>query len=81
VYATDAGVDTLKARTGVDGANALTSTPLSDNVKEIMDRIKEFNYNAQVAFYGKKGNNYYFSLDTNGDNEPDTTIVYSSKTK
>lgn len=81
VYSTDAGVDTLKARSWVDGANALTSTPLSDNIKEIMDRIKEFNYNAQVAFYGKKGNNYYFTLDTNGDNIPDTTIVYSSKTK
>jgi len=34
-----------------------------------------------VAFYGKKNNNYYFSYDTNGDNIPDKTIVYSSLTK
>lgn len=81
VYFTDTGVDTLKTRQGVSGSNALGSDSLSVDVKELIDQIKEFNYNAQVAFYSKKANNYYFSYDSNGDNVPDSTLVYSSLTK
>lgn len=81
VYFTDRWIDTLKARSWVTGSWALSSLPISNDVKELLDNIKEFNYNAQVAFYGKKNNNYYFSYDTNGDNIPDKTLVYSSLTK
>lgn len=81
VYYTDRWVDTLKARSGTTGSSALADSELSADVKELMDKISEFNYNAQVAFYGKKNNNYYFSFDTNNDNIPDRTLVYSSLTK
>lgn len=81
VYFTNRWVDTLKARAGVTGSGALSSLPISNDVKELLDQIKEFNYNSQVAFYSKKSNNYYFSYDTNGDNIPDKTIVYSALTK
>lgn len=81
VYFSDNSVETLKSRSWVTWSNALSSLPLSAAVKEMIDTIKEFNYNAQVAFYGKKNNNYYFSYDSNEDNIPDTTLVYSSLTK
>lgn len=81
VYYTDRWVDTLKARSWVTWSGALSSLPISNDVKELIDNIKEFNYNAQVAFFGKKNNNYYFSYDTNWDNIPDKTLVYSSLTK
>lgn len=81
VYFSDKGVETLKARTWVTGSNALASKSLSEDVKELLDNITEFNYSAQVWWYSKKANNYYFTFDTNDDNIPDTTLVYSSLTK
>ena len=81
VYFNERGIDTLIKRNGVDWAGAIESKPLSDNVRPLLEEIEEKQYNASAARYIKKHNNYYFSFDTNNDNRPDTTLVYSSLTK
>lgn len=81
VYFTDKGIDTLQNRTGVTGAGALESQPLWDNVRALTDKVEEFQFNSGTAWYNKALNNYYITVDTNNDNIPDTTLVYSTLTK
>lgn len=78
VYFTDAGLETLKQRSGVSGSSALESEPLTADLEELMDDITELQYNANCGWYIKPLNNYYFAYDSNNDNIPDSVIVYSS---
>ena len=78
VYFNERWVDTLQRRSGVDGYQAIESEELSTNVRALMQKIQEKNYNASASIYIKKHNNYYFSFDTTGDDIPDTTLVYNS---
>lgn len=78
VYFNERGIDTLTQRTGVIGANAIESKPLSDNIRKLIQQIAEKQFNGSAAWYSKRLNNYYFSFDTNDDNIPDTTLVYNS---
>jgi hypothetical protein len=81
VYFTDKGVDTLKPRSGVDGSQALESLPLGEDIRALTDKIEEIQYNSCAGWYNKALNNYYLTFDTNNDNIPDTTLVYSTLTK
>lgn len=81
VYLTERGIDTLKPRTWVTGSSALESTQLDENVRELTRQIEENQYNANAWWYVKKLNNYYFAFDTNGDNVPDTVLVYNALVK
>ena len=81
VYFTDKGIDTLQNRTGVTGSQALESKPLGDNVRALTDEVQEFQFNSGTAWYNKAYNNYYISFDTDDNNIPDTTLVYSTLTK
>lgn len=67
-------------RTGVDGAGALESQALSSKIRELIDNIQTVSYNSSCAQYVKEVNNYHFMFDSNGDDVPDTMIVYSSLT-
>ena len=78
VYFNERWVDTLQRRSGVDGSQAIESEELSTNVRALMQKIQEKNYNASASIYIKKHNNYYFSFDTTGDDIPDTHLVYNS---
>jgi len=78
VYFTDNGVDTLKQRSGVSGSTALEGETLTSDLKGLMDLIDPKQYNANCGAYIKPLNNYYFSFDSNNDNVPDRTIVFSS---
>lgn len=82
VYFTDKGIDTLKPRQWVDtSAGSLDSSPLGEDVRALTDKVKELQYNSCAGWYNKALNNYYLSFDTNNDNIPDTTLVYSTLTK
>ena len=77
-YFNERGIDTLTKRSGVGWTNGIESKPLSDNVRTLTELVKEKQYNAGASQYIKTLNNYYFSFDTDNDNRPDTTLVYSS---
>lgn len=81
VYLTSRGVDTLKARSGIGGANALSTDSLSENVRKLYSMIEEKQYEASCGLYIPEMNNYYIAIDTDDDNRPDTVLVYSSLTK
>jgi len=81
VYATRQGIDSLKARSGVDGSGALASDLLSANIDNIVGDIPFKSLNASCSYYNKESKIYYFSFDSNGDDIPDTTICYSAVTK
>lgn len=81
VYLTERGVDTLKPRDALSGTSALDSLSLDENVRELTTKIDELNLNANCWWYIKRANNYYFSFDSNGDDIPDTTLVYNSLVK
>lgn len=80
VFFNERWIDTLITRDWVSGASAISSKPLSDNVRELTKKIAEDYYNSSCAYFIKKLNNYYFSFDTNWDDRPDTTLVYNSLT-
>ena len=63
------------------GSQALESKPLGDNVRALTDKVQEFQFNSGTAWYNKAYNNYYISFDTDDNNIPDTTLVYSTLTK
>jgi len=81
VYLTDRGIDTLKPRQSLAWASALESNPLDEDVRELTTKIRELNLNANCGWYIKRLGNYYITFDTNGDDIPDTTLVYNSIVK
>ncbi len=81
VYATRQGVDSLKARSGVDGSGALASELLSEDISSLLDVIPFKSLNSSCSYYNKESKIYYFTFDSNGDDIPDTTICYSALTK
>ena len=80
VYFNERWIDSLVKRTGVDGAGALESQALSSKIRELIDNIQTVSYNSSCAQYVKESNNYHFMFDSNGDDVPDTMVVYSSLT-
>lgn len=78
VYFNERGIDTLIKRDGVGDTSAIESKPISDNVRDIFEKVEEKQYNANCWRYIKKMNNYYVTVDTDNDNVPDTTLVYNS---
>jgi hypothetical protein len=78
VFFNESGIDTLQQRTGATGSQALESKPLSNDLRSLIDKITELQYNSCAWWYIKKYNNYYFAFDTNNDNIPDTILVYNS---
>ena len=77
-YFNERWVDSLGARYGVSGWQSLASNPLSADIRKLINDITPAQYNANASWYAKNYNNYYFAFDTNDDNIPNTTLVYSS---
>lgn len=80
VYFNERGIDSLAKRTWVDGAGALESQTLSTKIRELINQIDPVSYNSACWQYIKESNNYHFVFDSNGDDVPDTWVVYSSLT-
>lgn len=80
VYFNERWIDSLVKRTGVDGAGALESQALSTKIRELINSIEANTYNSSCGQYVKESNNYHFMFDSNGDDVPDTMVVYSSLT-
>lgn len=78
VYLNERWIDTLVKRDWVWDTSGIESKPISDNVREIFKDVAERQYNANCGWYIKKLNNYYVTVDTDNNNIPDTTLVYSS---
>lgn len=78
LYYSDVWVDRLKPREWLAGASALASEPLSNDLRELIDKIKPKHYNANIGYYIAPLNSYYFSFDTSDDWIPDTTLVYNT---
>jgi hypothetical protein len=81
VFLSERWVDTLKFRPWITWASALESKPLWEKVRELTKLIQPKFYNSNVAYYNKATNNYYFCYDSNWDDRPDKTLVYSSSTQ
>lgn len=78
VYFSEKGIESVRPRYGVTGGAALEWKSISDNLRRLTDKVTAKQYNSGTALNTEKLNNYYFSFDTNDDNVPDTTLVYSS---
>lgn len=78
MYYSDAGINNLKARSWVTWASALATSPLSDNLRALLDDITPNQRNNGAWYYNTFLNNYYFTFDTGNDSVPETTLVYSS---
>ena len=78
LYFNEQGIDRLKARNAVTGGTSINAEPLSDNIRRLTNLVATGQLNSGCSRYKDTLNNYYFSFDTNDDNIPDTTLVYSS---
>lgn len=77
-YFNDDGINQLNRRQGTVGGQSLQAAAISEDLRELTDLITPLQYNANCGWFDRVKGNYYFSFDTNGDNVPDTTIVWSS---
>ncbi len=75
---TKSGVDNLAQKRAVTGAAAVESEGYSSDLESFFNSILYNNLNASSGLYIKENNNYHISIDTDGDNKPDRTLVYSS---
>jgi hypothetical protein len=75
---TKSGVDSLAQKRAVTGAAAVESESYSSDLESYFNMIAYNNLNASCGLYIKENNNYHVSIDTDGDNKPDKTLVYSS---
>lgn len=80
VFFNEKGVDTLKQRSTVTGASALTTDSISKNVVSIFNKVQRKNYNFQCSLFNRDSELYYISIDSNNDTIPDMMLVYSSNT-
>lgn len=80
VYFNERGIDILAKRIWVEWASAIETSLLSTKIRTYIDLIEPNVYNSWVWLYIKWLGNYYFTFDTNNDDIPDTTLVYSSNT-
>jgi len=78
LYQTKNSIDNLAQKTSSTGQNAVVGESYSADLSKLISKINANNWNSSCGVYIKELNNYYFSFDTNGDNIPDTTLVYNS---
>ena len=80
IYFWERGMEVLTKRDWVSGTSAIKSTGISEKVDKLISTVAPASYNSNAALYVKQSNNYYLTIDTNGDDIPDTTLVRSSLT-
>lgn len=62
----------------ISGTQALGTSILSENIRELFANIQPENYKTNCSLYAPLLNNYYFSFDANNLGTTDTTVVWSS---
>lgn len=72
------GLDTLKQTSAISGTQALGTSILSENIRELFANIQPDSYKTNCSLYAPLLNNYYFSFDANNVGSTDTTVVWSS---
>lgn len=73
-------VDWFVQRSWVSGASGIEWSPQSNKIKELLQDIIPLSYNSSASQYIQEVNNYHFAFDSNWDDIPDVTVVYSSLT-
>lgn len=81
VYFSERWVNNLTQRYTSAGASTIISDPLDINVSELTSKIGKLSLNSNCALCIERLGNYYFSFDADGDDIPDTTLVYNSDCK
>lgn len=77
-YETNNGIDKLQYRRATaGGSEGIDSDPFTDMLQKTIRKIPIRQLNANTALFIKQLKNYYFTFDTDDDNRPDTTLVYS----
>lgn len=71
-------LDTLKQTSAISGTQALGTSILSENIRELFASIQPDSYKTNASLYAPLLNNYYFSFDANNLGTTDTTVVWSS---
>ena len=71
-------LDTLKQTSAISGTQALGTSILSENIRELFANIQPESYKTNCSLYAPLLNNYYFSFDANNLGTTDTTVVWSS---
>lgn len=71
-------LDTLKQVSAISGTQALGTSILSENIRELFSNIQPESYKTNCSLYAPLLNNYYFSFDANNVGTTDTTVVWSS---
>lgn len=78
VFFNEFGLDTLKQTSAISGTQALGTSILSENIRELFANIQPVSYKTNASLYAPLLNNYYFSFDGNNEGTTDTHVVYSS---
>lgn len=81
VYFSERWVNNLSQRYTSAGASTIVSDPLDINVSELTSKISKLSLNSNCALCIERLWNYYFSFDADGDDIPDTTLVYNADCK
>lgn len=81
VYFSERWVNNLSQRYTSAWASTIISDPLDINVSELTSKIIKPSLNSNCALCIERLGNYYFSFDADGDDIPDTTLVYNSDCK
>ena len=81
VYFSERWVNNLSQRYTSASASTIISDPLDINVSELTSKIIKSSLNSNCALCIERLGNYYFSFDADGDDIPDTTLVYNSDCK
>lgn len=81
VYFSERWVNNLTQRYTSASASTIISDPLDINVSELTSKIIKPSLNSNCALCIERLGNYYFSFDADGDDIPDTTLVYNSDCK
>ena len=80
LYYTGSGIDFLEQKEGSIGGAALISSQFTSHLSEYFADIKPGRKNANFSTYMTEVHNYLFTFDSNDDDIPDKTLVYSSLT-
>ena len=81
IYFSERWVNNLSQRYTSAWASTIISDPLDINVSELTSKIQKLSLNSNCALCIERLGNYYFTFDADGDDIPDTTLVYNSDCK
>jgi hypothetical protein len=78
LYQSKRGIEALTTKSGTSSGTAVETKPLSEPIQELIQTITPNSRNLSAGIYLKEIASYYYTFDSNNDNVPDTTVVYSA---